>query len=184
MNPEISILKRRVYAFTADLGIITVSNYFFTASMTKFIHTVFFHLPMKTQMFLISKMGMMFSITLMSLTFAYFSLFYFMTNGHTMGKSLFGLKVQNADKSELTLQQSMFRALAYFTCAMTGSFLFALSFIRKDQKSLADVFSSSTVVFDMPDEAVVGTEFQLALRAVEDLPEKEFEEEYEENKAA
>lgn len=162
MIQDMSVLKKRVYAFTADLSIIVVSNYFLMAAFTHFVQTVFFHFPMRMQLFLINKMGVMSSISLMSLTFAYFSLFYYVTNGRTMGKTLMGLKVENADKSELTLWQSMSRALAYFTCAMFGSFLFALSYIRKDQKSLADVFSGTHVSLDTPDKDA-GTEFELAL---------------------
>lgn len=163
MKPEISILKRRVYAFTSDLGIIITVNYFMMAAFNQFVQTVFFHFPFKVQMVLINKMATMTSISLMSLTFAYFSLFYFMTNGRTMGKSLFGLQAKNADGSELTLNQSMLRALAYFTCAMMGSFLFALSYIRKDEKSLADVFSGTMVGLDVMDEKTSGTEFQMVL---------------------
>ena len=66
---------------------------------------------------------------------------------------------------------------------MTGSFLFALSYIRKDEKSLADVFSNSTVGLDIP-ATVIQTEFQLTL--VDELAkDKEEEAEYfEQNKAA
>lgn len=171
MKTEISILKKRVYAFTIDLGIVTVANYFLMAAFTQFIQTVFFHLPMRAQLVLIDKMGTMSSVSLMSLTFAYFSLFYFMTNGRTMGKTLFALKAQNTDHTDLTLNQSMLRALAYFTCAMTGSFLFALSFIRKDEKSLADVFSGTHVVADVPEEI---TEFKSVLKLATDEPAIEY----------
>ncbi|MBC7712385.1 MAG: RDD family protein [Rhizobacter sp.] len=182
MKSEISILQKRVYAFTADLAIITTCNYFLMAAGKSFISTMFFHFPVKFQLILIDKIEVMSSISLMSLSFAYFSLFYFLTNGHTMGKSFFGLRVKNEDGSEMTLNQSMYRALAYFTCAMTGSFLFALSFIRKDEKSLADVFSGTFVVSDKLAESV-GTEFQLTL--VKELAASEEETEYfEENKAA
>jgi hypothetical protein len=66
----------------------------------------------------------------------------------------------------MTLKQSMLRALAYFTCAMTGSFLFALSFIRSDFKSLGDIFSGTQVQFDQSQNVLsygAGTEFQLSL---------------------
>ncbi len=178
MKPEISILKKRVYAFTSDLGIVVVVNYFMMAAFHQFIQTVFFHFPIKAQLFLINKLAMMTSISLMCLTFAYFSLFYFMTNGRTMGKSLFGLQVKNPNGEELTLNQSMLRAIAYFTCAMTGSFLFALSYIRKDEKSLADVFSGTTVGVDVTEEKATGTEFKMALMAADEVKEDEF------NKAA
>lgn len=179
MKSETSILKKRVYALTTDLSIIVVGNYFMMAAANRFIQTIFFHFPIKFQLILIDKMEVMTSISMMSFAFAYFSLFYFMTNGHTMGKSIFGLKVQTTDGSELTLNQSMARSLAYFTCAMAGSFLFALSFIRKDEKSLADVFSGTFVALDAPVENV-GTEFQLEL--VQAIHSEE--EHFDQNKAA
>ena len=158
-------LKKRVYAFTTDMFIITISNYFIVASFTDFLKTVFFHFPLQTQLMLISKLATMTSVSLMAITFAYFSIFYYVTNGQTMGKTLFGLKVVS-ESGELSLVQSMQRAFAYFACAMTGSFLFALSFIRKDHKSLADVISKTTVIID-PHQSIenlnLGTEFQLSL---------------------
>lgn len=180
MRPEITILKKRVYAFTSDLGIVVVANFFLMAAFKQFIHTVFFHFPFKMQLFLINKMSIMSSISLMSLTFAYFSLFYFVTNGRTMGKTLFGLQVKNSDGSELTLTQSIFRSLAYSICAIMGSFLFALSFLRKDEKSLADIFSGSTVGYDTYEEKAQGTEFQLSLLEARE----NFEMEYEQDRAA
>lgn len=171
---EISILKKRVYAFTTDMFIIVVVNYFLMAAFTRFVQTIFFHFPMKVQLILIDKMDVMSSISMMSLTFAYFSLFYFLTNGRTMGKSLFALQVKNQNGEDLTLTQSMQRALAYFACAMTGSFLFALSFIRKDEKSLADVFSGTMVGNDEVEEKETGTEFKLTLQSAmdEEVPEE------------
>ena len=126
---------------------------------------------------------MMSSVSLMSLTFAYFSIFYFATNGRTMGKTLFGLKVVSLD-GEITIKQAMQRSIAYFTCAFFGSFLFALSFIRKDDKSLADIFSGTTVTYDEATKATeVGTEFQLTLMdSIQNQPQEV--EVFEENKAA
>lgn len=164
MNNQTSMLTKRVYAFTTDMGIVVVTNYFLMAAFTRFVQTVFFHFPIKTQLILINKMQMMNSVSLLSLTFAYFSLFYYLSNGHTMGKTLFGLKVESPE-GELTLKQSIMRSLAYFACAITGSFLFALSYIRKDEKSLADVLSGTTVVLDTPkDLKTTGTEFEMTLQ--------------------
>jgi uncharacterized RDD family membrane protein YckC len=167
------ILKKRVYALTTDFFIVVVTNYFLMASFTNFLKVVFFHFPLRAQLFLIHKLAMMTSVSLMSLTFAYFSIFYFVTNGRTMGKTLFGLKV-STPSGEMTLKQAMQRSFAYFTCAIFGSFLFALSFIRKDAKSLADMFSNTSVVYEKAEVAT--TEFQLTL-----LSEIES---FEENKAA
>ena len=180
MKTETTILKKRVYAFTIDLGIVVIANFFLMAAFKQFIHTVFFHLPFKMQLILINKMTIMSSISLLSLMFTYFSLFYFITNGRTFGKTLFGLQVKNMDHSELTLIQSMLRPLAYFTCALMGSFLFGLSFIRKDEKSLADIFSNSSVGYDIFEKKAKGTEFQLSLLEAQD----DYETDYEQDKAA
>ena len=188
MKTETIILKKRVYAFTSDLGIVVVANFFLMAAFKQFIHTVFFHFPFKIQLMLINKMTFLSSVSLMSLTFTYFSLFYFVTNGRTIGKTLFGLQAKNSDGSELTLIQSMLRPLAYFTCAITGSFLFALSYIRKDQKSLADIFSNSIVDYDIYEKKAQGTEFQLSLLEAQNFYEEEsieeFKMDYEQDKAA
>lgn len=186
------LLKKRVYALTTDFFIVVVTNYFLMASFTNFIRTVFFHFPLRAQLFFINKISMMSSVSLMSLTFAYFSIFYFATNGRTMGKTLFGLKVVS-ETGEISLKQSMQRSIAYFACAMFGSFLFALSFIRKDGKSLADVLSGTSVTFDQKETAQTGTEFQLTLVqslqspvaiTTDEVKEAEAEAEYfEQNKA-
>ena len=74
MSKETSILKKRVYALTTDLAIITVANYFMMAAANRFIQTVFFHFPVKFQLLLIDKMEVFTSISLMSFAFAYFTL--------------------------------------------------------------------------------------------------------------
>lgn len=158
-----SLLRRRVYAFTCDLSLVVITNYFLMASFTQFIRTVFFHFPLNVQLFFFNKMATLSSISLMSFSFAYFSLFYYLTNGHTMGKSLFGLQVKNENGDEITLKQAMLRSVSYFICAMLGSFLFALSYIRKDQKSLADVFSGSIVENESVTTSKTGTSFDLHL---------------------
>lgn len=184
------LLKKRTWAMTTDLFIVMTTNYFLMAAFTNFIRTVFFHFPLKAQLFLVHKFSMMTSVTMVSLMFTYFSLFYYVTNGRTMGKTIFGLKVVNADQSEITLFQAMKRSFAYFTCAMLGSFLFGLSFLRKDQKSLADLFSSSSVALETHQQAEekIGTEFQLTLlHTLEETRAEVTEEEpeyFEQNKAA
>lgn len=171
------ILKKRVYALTVDYFFIIVTNYFLMASFTQFIKTVFFHFPLRAQLFFIYKLQMMSSITLMTLAFAYFSIFYYTTNGRTLGKTFFSLKVQSPE-GDITLSQAMKRSIAYFICAMMGSFLFALSFIRKDRKSLADLFSGTSVVLDekLTAPAQSKTEFQLSLLEAQqeiEAPEQE-----------
>lgn len=141
------MLKKRVQAFTVDMFVIVLANYALMTSFTQFIKTVFFHFSFKTQFFFIHKLNTINSVTILSLMFSYFSIFYFVTNGKTFGKMLVGLKVKSASE-EMTLPEAMKRSFSYIVCAMTGSFLFTIPYFRKDQKSLADIFSKTSVIFD------------------------------------
>jgi uncharacterized RDD family membrane protein YckC len=175
MQDPRDLLKKRVYALTTDFFIVTMTNYFLMAAFTDFLKTVFFHLSIRSQLFLIKKLTVMTSSSLLSLTFAYFTLFYFVTNGRTMGKTIFGLKVV-ATSGEITLVQAMKRALAYIICAMFGSFLFALSYMRKDAKSLADLISNTSVAVDTLEvETTANNQFDLIVLA--ELKQKEIESE-------
>lgn len=188
-----SLLKKRVYAITIDLGIIVTTNAFLVSAFNQFTRTVFFHLPVKMQLVLVAKSAYMASISLMALTFAYFTLFNFLTDGRTLGKSFFGIKASSTSGEELTLKQSMLRASAQFTCAMLGSFLFALSWIRKDEKSLADIFAGTIVIEEKSKKLKsTGTEFEQTLDNVlvmshPQIAKEELQEEveyFEQNKAS
>ena len=180
------ILKKRVYAFTTDFLIVVITNYFFVASFIDFIKLVFFHFTTRTQLFFIQKLEIMSSVTLATLLFSYFTIFYFVTNGQTMGKTLFGLRVVSLT-GEINLKQAMQRSFSYFFCAMFGSFLFALSFIRKDGKSLADIMSKTSVVYDSKIQnksSEIQTEFQLELMDIIQYQKNEKKLLKQENKAA
>jgi uncharacterized RDD family membrane protein YckC len=179
MQDSRELIKKRVYALTTDFFIVVMTNYFLMAAFTDFLKTVFFHLSLRSQLFLIKKLSIMSSSSLLSLTFAYFTLFYFVTNGRTMVKSIFGLKVV-ANQGEMTLAQAMKRSIAYIICAMFGSFLFALSYLRKDQKSLADLFSNTTVTYESAEQEVE-TYSQFDLIVLAEMKQKESESKPESN---
>lgn len=156
------ILKKRVNAFTMDLFIIVAMNYFFMAAFTDFLKIVFFHFPITTQLFLIHKFKYLHSFSILSIAFAYFSIFYFTTNGQTMGKMILGLKVKS-NNPELTLNESMIRAASYIGCIWFASLPFLVSFFRKDQKGIACLFSNTKVVLAEEAHKEHQTEFQLSL---------------------
>jgi uncharacterized RDD family membrane protein YckC len=156
------ILKKRVHAFTFDLFLILGMNYFLMASFTDFLKVMFFHFPIHTQLMLIHKFKYIHSLSLISIMFAYFSIFYYASNGQTMGKMITGLRVK-AKNEEMSLKESLTRAFSYVVCAWFGSVLFITSFVRKDQKSVADLFSGTSVIVDEVKASVPQTEFQLTL---------------------
>jgi len=163
MNYFNPILKKRINAFTVDLAIIVSFNYFLMASFTNFLKIVFFHLNIQTQIYLLEKFTLINSVSLLGIMFAYFSIFYFTTNGKTMGKMIFDLHIKNATDTELSLKESMVRAFSY-TLLSPMAFLLTLPLFTKNLKGLPDYFSNTEVVLT-PKEAttVPQTEFQLTL---------------------
>lgn len=168
------LLKKRINAFTIDLFLIVGINYFLMASFTSFLKITFFHFPLKMQFLLINKFKYFNSLSMMSIMFAYFSIFYFTTNGQSMGKMIMGLKVRSNSK-EMTLKESIIRSFSYVTCVWFASLPFLISFFRKDQLGLACLLSKTSVSF--VDEKLYQTdeeepkEKQLSLYLVEDNEE-------------
>ncbi len=163
MNYFNPILKKRINAFTVDLAIIISMNYFLMASFTNFLKVVFFHLNIATQIYIIEKFNMMNSVSLLGIMFAYFSIFYYTTNGKTMGKMIFNLQVSNNLNEELSLKESMIRALTY-TLLSPLAFLLSMPIFTKDQKGIPDYFSKTEVINITTEMAKIPeTEFQLTL---------------------
>ncbi len=74
----------------------------------------------------------------------YFSLSFYLSNGKTVGKMFFGLKVYSLDgNKELSLKQSFLRSLGYGFNTIFLFLPFALVFFNKQQKSPACFFSHS-----------------------------------------
>jgi uncharacterized RDD family membrane protein YckC len=165
-------LKKRVNAFTIDLLIIVSVNYFLMASFTNFLKVVFFHFPIRTQMLLIHKFKFIHSVSMLSIMFAYFTLFYFCTDGQTMGKMIMNLKVKSQNNG-MSLKEASLRSLSYIFAAWFASIPFLLPFFRKDKKSLADLFSNTEVVFIEDTLKNAESEFQLTLLSTIEEAENE-----------
>lgn len=140
------LLKSRTYAFTLDLAFVLILNKAVTLSYTNFIRTIFYQLAPQTQhKILLSFEYVQFS-TLWIVFWSYFVLSYYLGEGKTPGKMIFGIQTFSEKSREgLTLSESLIRTMGHFVCMITGLFLFALPYLRKDQKSLADIISETWV---------------------------------------
>ncbi len=145
MNP---ILKARVYAFTLDLLVINVLNFFLISQFTRFLQHFFFHFPLSFQIQMITQFKFYQSISLLSLSFAYFCLFNYATDGRTLGKAIFQIKISSLNYQSMTLSKAIWRSFIYQTMIVTGSILFIVAFFRKDQRGIQDILSSSYVHFE------------------------------------
>lgn len=141
-----AILKKRTLSFAVDLFFLAILNRLIMAGYTQYVMTYFYKLPWQTQEVLVHKMPQI-GFTIYLVTFwAYFLTSYFLTHGQTPGKMIFGLKIKpNHHQGPVTLKECAMRTLGYFTCYMTGFFLFVIPLLRKDAKGLPDWFSDTSV---------------------------------------
>lgn len=142
------ILKKRTYAFTLDLFFIAVINKAIMYTYINFLETFFYQLPISFQMNINGQLAKANGISIMIIFWGYFVLSYYMGEGKTPAKMLFGLKVHSPHSSDnhLSFKASVLRTSAYFICCFTGVFLIAIPFLRRDKKGLPDWFSNTHVV--------------------------------------
>lgn len=140
------LLKSRTYAFTLDLAFVLILNKAVTLSYTNFIRTIFYQLAPHTQQKILLSFEFVQFSTLWIVFWSYFVLSYYLGEGKTPGKMIFGIQTFSKKSNEgLSLSQSLVRTMGHFVCMISGLFLFALPYLRKDQKSLADLFAETWV---------------------------------------
>ena len=97
-----SVLKKRLYAFTMDLFLVTMINKVIINSYVLYLQTVFYHFSEVEQARLIASLEQVFISIFALLFFSYFALSHYLGNGQTPGKILFALRVVRFD-NELPL---------------------------------------------------------------------------------
>ena len=146
-----NFMRKRVLAFCVDLYAILIIKVMMTLAYTSFFKSFFFQLPAYKQKQMIEGIQWLDLLTTPIVFFTYFVLSYFSGEGKTIGKLMFKLTVVRPDlKNDYfpTIKEALMRTLGYCACYMTLGVLFLLPFIRKDKKSLSDLFSNTTVWSD------------------------------------
>jgi uncharacterized RDD family membrane protein YckC len=87
---------------------------------------------------------MLATVVLFSL-FAFFAKFW-THNGQTLGMQVWGLRIQNADGSAITLWQALLRFLVAIISWLLGGLGFLWMLWDKEQRSWHDIYSESRVV--------------------------------------
>lgn len=150
------ILKKRTYAFTLDLFFIALINRVVMYTYINFLETFFYQLPISFQINVNSQIAKVNGLSMMVIFWGYFVFSYYMGEGRTPAKMLFGLKVHTANNLEtsLSFKASVLRTAAYFICCFTGLFLIAIPFLRRDKKGLPDWISATHVMTEDQETAV------------------------------
>ena len=146
-----NFMRKRVLAFCVDLYAILIIKVMMTLAYTSFFKSFFFQLPAYKQKQMIEGIQWLDLLTTPIVFFTYFVLSYFSGEGKTIGKLMFKLTVVRPDlKNDYfpTIKEALMRTLGYIVCYMTLGVLFLLPFIRKDRKSLSDIFSNTSVWSD------------------------------------
>lgn len=163
--------KHRVFAFTFDMFMIGMTSKLIMLTYKSFFTSFFYQLRYQVQESVANGLPVVHVSVLMSVFFSYFFISYYTSEGKTLGKMIFGLRVYSPTKPDLhlSLGESAKRSLGYLVCYATGLFLFVLPLLRKDQKGLPDFFSNTEVVFEdffeqhLIDQAVLEDEDQFDL---------------------
>lgn len=79
--------------------------------------------------------------------FGYFFLCLILTKGHTLGKSIMGLKVHRPHEpfSELTPMEALMRTSGYLVCYLSLGTLFLIPILSRSKKGLPDWLSGTIV---------------------------------------
>lgn len=138
------IVNKRINAFTIDLFLIFVIKEITINSFVKSLDLIFFRFPFKVQYFLSTEFSIFSNVTWMSIFFAYFTLFPFLSNGRTPGKYILGLRVYAKDH-ELNLYQCMGRSLFYLFSIFTLCLPFLPTIYKKNHLGWGDMMSKTKV---------------------------------------
>tara|TARA_R110000868_G_scaffold175888_5_gene413121 strand:+ start:1933 stop:2484 length:552 start_codon:yes stop_codon:yes gene_type:complete len=144
------LFKHRVYAFTFDMFMIGLTSKLVMLTYTSFLKNFFHQLRYQVQDSIAAGLPVVHFSVLMTVFFSYFFLSLYTSEGKTLGKMIFGLRVYSPQKPEihLGLGEAFKRTMGYLVCYATGLFLFALPMLRNDKRGLPDMFSNTEVVFE------------------------------------
>jgi len=142
------LLKKRSYAFTMDLFFITLINKGIIFTYVNFLETYLYQLPSSFQMSINQKITQVNNLSLLFIFWGYFLFSYYMGEGKTPGKLIFGIKVHSPHRADdhLSFKEAFMRTGGYFVGCFTGMFLLAVPFLRKDAKGIPDFLSHTHVV--------------------------------------
>jgi uncharacterized RDD family membrane protein YckC len=141
------LLKKRTYAFYADLTIIAILQKFLVMTYINCVQELLTTLPRVTSSHLLDHTYQLALPTLTFTLFSYFFCCYYFNHGTTLGKAVLNLRVYNEKDlgQELNLFECITRSLVYSICYLGGGLLLAIPFLRKDSKGLPDYFSKTQV---------------------------------------
>lgn len=149
--PVDDILKKRVYAFFLDMVFISLIN---RAIIYTYLNFIDYYLPHINPEIKNAVLGnftkIQFPIYTISFL-AYFVVSYYISNGKTPAKVIFGLKVHGKDllNDNVTLKEASLRASCYYLGTVFGFVMLVIPLFRKNQKGIPDIISNTDVYTEL-----------------------------------
>lgn len=143
-------LKKRCYAFITDLyAIVFINKYMafaWSAIINNYVANTTLSNPKASKLIFNGISNLSLPIIFMG----YFFFSYYLGDGRSLGKMLFGLKVYSNEnrKNSLSAKECLSRSLGYLFSNYLLYIPFLTSFVRSDMKSINDFISQTTVYSD------------------------------------
>lgn len=144
------LTRHRLFAFTFDMFMIAMTSKLVMLTYTSFMRSYFHQLRYQVQESLVSGLPVIHFSVLLTVFFSYYFISYYTSEGKTLGKMMFGLRVYSPTQPQvaLSMSEAFRRTMGYLVCYVTGLVLFALPLLRKDRRGLPDFFSKTEVTFE------------------------------------
>ncbi|MBT3586486.1 MAG: RDD family protein [Halobacteriovoraceae bacterium] len=142
-------IRKRVWAFAIDLSLVLVTHKLIQLCYVYYVgnYLMAFDGPLKS--LLAGNLGKIETFSTFIVFWCYFLGSYYLYGGRSVGKILFGLKVQsmtNPKQEHLSFQEVMMRSWGYFFCLQFFYLPFLACFLRRDQRGLQDWMSKTHIV--------------------------------------
>lgn len=145
--PEDDILKKRTYAFFLDLVFISILNKTIIYTYINFLDYYLPHINPEAKRSILSEFGKI-QLPIYTIVFiCYFFVSYYISNGKTPAKVIFGLKIHGKDilNDNISFREASLRATCYYLATIFGLFLLAIPLFRKNRKGIPDIISNTDV---------------------------------------
>ena len=139
------IIYKRMISFAIDLSLILIFSKFITYIYIKSISTFMMYLPYSGKTNVSNQIWAVENIIFPIICCAYFTIFFFATNGKTIGCYLKNIKIQSINNDQVSLWESFKRSVGYVFCIEFGLLLLFLPYFLKNQKGLPEWLSKTVV---------------------------------------
>ncbi|MBP9673538.1 MAG: RDD family protein [Bacteriovoracaceae bacterium] len=146
-NPSL-LLRKRAYGLIVDLVTIGILKKITLHTYAFFLRSFFYQMPLSLKQEVIDSFTAVESLATTTLFLGYFIMSMTWGHGQTIGGLIFGFKSKGEKEKTVTFASAVLNALGNFLSYLSFGLLFFLPLIRKDKRSLGEIWSGTHTVFE------------------------------------